>query len=269
MIQTVRPRKSLGQHFLIDDNIARNIVRDVDPSPEDIVVEIGPGQGALTRFLAPKVRKLIAVEIDDRVVDRLRTQFSQPHVEIVHSDFLDFDLTAVSKREGGRLRLVGNIPYYLTSEILIKALDERSAVQDITIMLQREVAQRLAAKPGSKKYGILSVYAQFYGTMNILFNVSPNCFFPKPKVSSTVVQERLFKKIPFNVDEKIFRTVVRTAFGNRRKTLRNALKNLPFDEAVYQTIRTLPLMDKRPEQLSVKQFVELTQYIEENLRVLA
>lgn len=258
----VTPKKSLSQHFLIDDNIARNIVRDLRLSPDDVVVEIGPGQGALTKHLAQKTRALVAVEIDGRVIEALARKFNLPGVTILHQDFLALDLAALCAREGRKLRLVGNIPYRLTSDILLKAFDERLALHDFTLMVQREVAQRLAAKPGTKAYGILSVYAKFYGNLKILFNVSPNCFYPKPKVASAVIQERFFDTTPHEVDERLFRTVVRTAFGKRRKTLRNALKYLPFDQDVVRHISTLPMLGKRPEQLSVEQFVELTNLME-------
>lgn len=268
-ISSINPKKSLGQHFLIDDNIARNIIRDLHLSVDDVVVEIGPGRGALTKYLAEKVHKLIAVEIDYRVVEELRARFDSPKVTILHQDFLTLDLHAVREQVGQPLRLVGNIPYHLTSPILIKAFDERKALRDFTLMVQREVAERLAARPGTKRYGILSVYAQFYGELELLFNVSPNCFYPKPKVSSAVVQEKLFEQIPYNVDEQMFRTVVRTAFGKRRKTLRNALKYLPFGTDVTRRIVQVArsMLDKRPEQIAVEQFVELTNAITENYHV--
>lgn len=261
----IKPKKSLGQHFLIDDNIARNIVRDLHLTAEDVVIEVGPGRGALTRYLAERTRKLVAVEIDRRVVGELKAQFDSPNVTIIHQDFLEFDLHALHAQVGRKLRLVGNIPYHLTSPILLKAFDERTALQDFTLMVQREVAQRLAAKPGTKQYGILSVYARFYGKLKLLFNVSPNCFYPKPKVLSAVVQENLFEHIGHEVDERLFRTVVRTSFGKRRKTVRNALKYLPFEDEVVGKIVALPtpLLDKRAEQLTPEQFVELTNMVAE------
>ena len=266
-VTLTRPKKSLGQTFLIDDNIARNIIRDLRLSPDDVVVEIGPGHGALTKYLAERVHKLIAVEIDQRIVGELAVRFESPSVTIINQDFLALDLRALQARVGRKLRLVGNIPYHLTSPILLKAFDERVALRDCTLMVQREVAQRLAANPCTKQYGIPSVYARFYGELGILFNVSPNCFYPKPKVSSAVIQETLFEKLPYKVDEQLFRTVVRTAFGKRRKTVRNALKYLPFEKDLVQTFvgASNPLFDKRPEQLAVAHYVELTNTIEERL----
>lgn len=264
----IRPRKSLGQHFLIDDNIARNIVRDLQLSPNDVVVEIGPGRGALTKHVAPRVRKLVAVEVDARAVEELRAQVRFPNTEVVHQDFLEFDLVGLSKHEGQRLRLIGNIPYNLTSEIILKAFDERASLQDFTFMVQREVARRLAARPGTKEYGILSVYAQLYGQMKVLFSVSQNCFYPKPAVSSAVIQEKLFESLPYMVDENMFRTVVRTTFGKRRKTLRNSLKYLPWEHLLRDARLSPSLLDKRPEQLSVEEFVELTNLLTQHSHTL-
>lgn len=255
----VKPKKSLGQHFLVDDNIARNLVRDMHLSVDDVVVEIGPGRGALTKLLAPMVQTLVAVEVDGRIVEDLHRRFPQTNVTIVHQDFLEFDLRDLSKRTGRKLRLVGNIPYNLTSEILVKAFDERSALQDLTVMVQREVARRLSAEPGTKDYGILSVYARLYGRLRVLFSVSPNCFYPKPRVASAVIQEQFFDALPYDVDEEMFRVVVRTTFGKRRKTLRNSLKYLPWQvESISTMSSTSNLLDKRPEQLSVEEFVQLT-----------
>jgi len=264
----IRPKQSLGQNFLIDDNIARNIVRELHLSETDVVVEIGPGQGALTKHLVGKVKKLFAVEVDKRVVVELRDKFQSENVEIVHQDFLEVRLSEWQEKFKTKLRLVGNIPYHLTSPILFKAFEERSSIRDITMMVQREVAKRIASKPNTKDYGILSVFAHFYGIPKCLFNVSPNCFYPKPKVTSTVVQIHLHDEILYNVNEKLFSSVVRTAFGKRRKTLRNSLSYLPYDASMVETLLEkidFPL-DKRPEQLTVEQFVGLTNQIEQILR---
>lgn len=261
----ISPRKSLGQHFLIDDNIGRNIVRDLYLSSDDVVVEIGAGRGALTKHVAPRVRKLIAVEVDARAVEELRARVRLPNTEVVHQDFLEYDLVALSKRENRRLRLIGNIPYNLTSEIILKAFDQRAALRDFTFMVQREVAHRLAAQPGTKQYGILSVYAQLYGRMRILFPVSRHCFYPKPRVASAVIHEELFEVLPYAVDEAMFRAVVRTTFGKRRKTLRNSLKYLPWESLPYDAGISPAILDKRPEQLSVEEFVELTNLLTQHL----
>lgn len=261
----VRPKQSLGQNFLVDDNISRKIANAIHLQSSDVVLEVGAGQGALTRQLAGKSKHLIIVEIDGRVVDRLREEFVSPGVTVLHADILDISFREWSERFGKRIRVVGNIPYHLTSPILFKAFDEHHAVSDVTIMIQREVAQRLVAVPGTKEYGIPSVLAQFYGIVEMLFNVSPNCFYPKPKVTSTVLQLRMHERLPFSVNEALLRTVVKTTFGKRRKTIRNSLQYLPFAEEMIARIiarEDFPL-ERRAEQLSVEEFVHLTQSIEE------
>jgi 16S rRNA (adenine1518-N6/adenine1519-N6)-dimethyltransferase len=260
----IKPKQSLGQNFLIDDNIARNIVRDLDIRPDDILIEIGPGKGALTKHLAGKCKHLIAMEIDGRVVEELQAAYNSPGVTILHKDFLEASLPSLRRKFSQKLRLLGNIPYHLTSPILFKAFEEHASLTDITIMLQREVARRIVAKPSTKDYGILAVQANFYGVPKIFFNVSPNCFYPRPKVESSVLRIAFHPKKLYHVDEKLFTLVVKTTFGKRRKTLRNSLQYLPYDEDMLDQIISLDgsLMEKRPEQLTVEQFVGLVQQIE-------
>lgn len=258
-----KPRQSLGQNFLIDENIVRNIIKAFRPEPDDVVVEIGPGRGALTGHLAGRVRHLVLVEIDGRIIEDLRSRFTAPNVTILHADFLDVDLKSLRDLHHNKVRLIGNIPYHLTSPILFKAFDDRAAIVDVTIMAQREVTRRIVAKPGNKEYGILSVATRFYGTPKVLFDVSPNCFYPKPKVTSSILQIQLHDRLAAGADPRLFGVVVRTVFGKRRKTLRNGLKYLPYSEAVVGRIMdgvTLSL-DKRPEQLTTDQFVDLTNQI--------
>jgi 16S rRNA (adenine1518-N6/adenine1519-N6)-dimethyltransferase len=221
----VRPRRSLGQNFLRDDNTARKIVRAIDPRHGQVLLEIGPGEGALTGHLAALAQKLIIVELDDRVVARLRDELPAS-VILLHADVLDVDLEQLAE-EHGRLRVVGNIPYNITSPILFHVLDRRASVVDVTLLMQREVARRLVASPRTKEYGILSVLCQMLTDPVILFDVPPTVFFPRPKVMSSLVRlaVRPAPRHPL-LDEQTFRTVVRAAFGKRRKTLRNALRDL-------------------------------------------
>ena len=263
----IRPKQSLGQNFLTDDNIARKIVSELDLNNDDVVVEIGPGQGALTKHLIGKAKKLFAVEIDKRVINVLQEKFSPQDVEIIHGDFLDVRLADLQKISSTKLRLVGNIPYHLTSPILFKAFEEKNAVRDITMMIQREVARRIAAKPNNKDYGILSVFAHYYGTPKSRFNVSPNCFYPKPKVTSTVIQITFHDEYDNYGNENLFNIIVRTVFGKRRKTLSNSLSYLPYDEKIVESLLEkidFPL-DKRPEQLTIEQFIDLTNKISTRL----
>lgn len=262
---TIKPKQSLGQNFLIDDNIAKKIIRELHLKSDDVILEIGAGNGALTSHFLGCVKHIIAVEIDKRIIEELRNRFSPSDVTILHGDFLQTELIEWYRRYTEPLRIVGNIPYHLTSSILFKIYHERSFVKDLTIMVQREVAQRIVAKPGGKEYGILSVLTQFYGKPRVLFTISPNCFYPKPKVTSAVIQIGIHEQIPNNVNEQILQTVVKTTFGKRRKTLRNSLQYLPYDKALLKEFireKKVPV-DKRPEQLSVEQFVHLTQHIEQ------
>ena len=259
----IKPKQSLGQNFLVDENITKNIIRDLHLKPDDVVIEIGPGTGALTSHLINCVKWLTVVEIDGRVIEELRKKFPSPNVTILHQDFLDTDLFTLKNSVNTRLRVVGNIPYHLTSPILFKVFENAACVRDLTVMIQREVARRIIAEPGSKEYGILSVFCGFYGVPKILFNVSPNCFYPKPKVTSSVVHLQLHQSRLREIDLALFHLVGRTAFGKRRKTLRNSLQYLPFEEEVVgRIINSKPtMMDQRPEQLTVDQFVGLTKEI--------
>ena len=260
----IKPKQSLGQNFLIDDNIAKKIVRDLHLTEDDVIVEIGPGKGALTKHLVDRVRQLIVVEIDGRVINDLRERFATNNISIIHQDFLDTDLTRLRDEHRGKLRILGNIPYHLTSPILFKVFDEILAVKDLTMMVQREVARRITAHPSTKEYGILSVLTRFYGTPKMLFHVPPDCFYPKPKVTSTVFQVAFFDKLPYTVDALLFKEIVKTTFGKRRKTLGKSLHYLPRDPSIIERITkgNEAGLKRRPEELSVADFVSLTQDIE-------
>jgi 16S rRNA (adenine1518-N6/adenine1519-N6)-dimethyltransferase len=261
-------KKSLGQNFLIDENIARNIIRELQLRASDVVLEIGPGRGALTKYLKDSVQTLIAVEIDKKIAVNLLKEFSDHNINILHKDILDVSFPSIAKEYGAKLRVVGNIPYHLTSSIIFKVLDEHSSVRDLTIMVQREVAHRIIAKPNTKDYGILSVLTQFIGYPRCLFDVSPNCFYPKPKVVSAVVNIPIREEKNIAVNETLFRTVVKTTFGKRRKTLRNSLKFLPYDIKIVNDILggIGSTLDNRPEDLTVSDFAELSMKIEQYIR---
>lgn len=279
----ISPRKSLGQNFLQDDNILRKIVASLELKSDDVVVEIGPGPGALTRLLADACR-LTAVEVDRRAVERLREEFAG-RVTIVEGDILKVpaaDLLARhllnentanvagaaiaarddhGKRPGDQpsLRVVGNIPYYITSDILFWVIDQRMLITDATLMIQEEVADRLVARPRTKAYGILSVFAQHYATPRRLFGVSRNCFYPRPDVDSAVIRLDLRPDVPV-VDDALFRTLVRGTFGKRRKTIRNGLAYAGVPKEVIADLG--PVADRRPEELSPEDFVRLTEDVQ-------
>lgn len=253
----LRPRKALGQNFLRDDNIARKIVASLDARREDSVLEIGPGEGALTKRLAGKCGSLTVVDVDRRVVELMERMFAASMVEVLHADFLSLDLDAFAQTHPGRLRVLGNIPYNITSPILFHVLDNRSSVVDLLIMVQKEVGQRMASRPGNGDYGILSVFCGYCAHVEILFDVSPNAFYPKPQVTSTVVHLTMrASSVSPARDEQFFRAMVRAAFGKRRKTLRNSLRY--FCEPRGIQLPDLLVLDRRPEELSIQELVELS-----------
>ena len=252
----VRAKKALGQHFLTDLSIARRIAETIDQYKGLPVVEVGPGMGVLTQFLLEAGHDVTVVELDEESVDYLRVNFPQLEGRIVFDDFLKLDLrTIVGDRQ---FVVIGNYPYNISSQIFFKVLDYKDQVVCCSGMLQREVAQRLAAGPGSKAYGILSVLLQAWYDGEYLFTVDEHVFNPPPKVKSGVIRFTRNQVTELGCDEKLMRTVVKSTFGQRRKQLRNSVKALvPKDSPVLG----LPVMNMRPEQLSVRQFVELTNTI--------
>ncbi len=255
----VRPKKSLGQHFLHDLNIARKIVESLklEGYPEN-VLEIGPGMGVLTQFLtANKQLNLLLIEIDRDSVAYLKKHFPALGDKIIEGDFLKSDLNGFFT---GPFSIIGNFPYNISSQIFFKVLEHRDRVVQIVCMLQKEVAERLAAKPGSKTYGILSVLLQAYYDIHVLFKVPAGVFTPPPKVLSAVISVERNKRERLNCDQTLFTQVVKQGFNNRRKTLRNALKNLNLAAQVS----SLSLLDKRAEQLSVEDFESLCRLIQES-----
>lgn len=255
----IKPLKRFGQNYLVDKNIIEKIVNQFSPHPDDIAIEIGPGQGALTSLLSEKVKKLFAVEIDKRVIENLKLQF--PSVEFINEDFLKLNLNSL---DGGiKKRVIGNIPYYITSPIIFKLIEERETISDAILMTQLEVAQRIIAKPRTKDYGILSVIVNFFADTQLCFKISPNVFYPKPKVESAIIHLNFDKEIRSDVDPKFFIKVVKASFGNRRKTLKNSLSNGGFSELDFAAIDFD--FTRRAEELIIDDFVMLTNLIRNNL----
>lgn len=242
-------KKSLGQHFLKDENICRKIISSLQEHPFRQLLEVGPGGGALTKYLL-KLEDIDfkAVELDEEKVAYLLQTFPQLQGKIIHESFLDID-----KPFSGRFTVVGNFPYNISTQILFKILEWKEDVEAVVGMFQKEVAQRVAAKEGSKVYGVLSVLVQAFYKVEYLFDVHENCFQPPPKVKSGVIRLFPLKEVPLMKSEQYFFQLVKTAFNQRRKTLRNAVKSL-FDAADLQD----ELFNKRAEQLTVQQFAELT-----------
>ncbi|MEX1275901.1 MAG: 16S rRNA (adenine(1518)-N(6)/adenine(1519)-N(6))-dimethyltransferase RsmA [Bacteroidota bacterium] len=250
----IKPKKSLGQNFLHDDNIARNIVQSLALQSGDHLLEIGPGKGALTKFLIRKTPDFLAVELDPRAVALLRETFGDS-LELLQTDVLTVSLIDLAEQRRARFKVVGNIPYYITSEILFWLLDQHEAVLEATLMVQLEVAQRFVAKPRTKEYGILSIFSQHYTEPRLLFKVSRNSFYPVPKVDSAVVR-LVFKRDLPDCDHLLFRNIVRATFGKRRKTLRNGLKFMGFTDDQLDSIGFD--LTRRSEELSPQDYVELS-----------
>ena len=256
----VRPKKALGQHFLTDLDVAARIASTLDAAPGMPVLEIGPGMGVLTQYILASGRELDVVEIDTESVAWLRSHMPALDGHIIEGDFLRLPLDTIF---GGRpFALIGNYPYNISSQIFFHMLEYRDHVPFCSGMLQREVAERIAAAPGSRTRGILSVLLQLWYDVRYLFTVPPGVFNPPPKVHSGVIELKRNSRLDAGCDERLLRTVVKTAFGQRRKTLRNSLRGLLPPGA---QLPDSPIMAMRPEQLSVDQFVELTLTVE-NLR---
>lgn len=262
MSHSVRPKKKLGQHFLTDLNIARAIADTVDACPSIPVLEIGPGMGVLTQFLVDKSRELKAVEIDRESVAYLSANFPSLEGRVISGDFLRMRLDEVF---GGRqFVLTGNYPYDISSQIFFRMLDYRHLIPCCTGMIQREVAQRIASAPGCKAYGVLSVMIQAWYDVEYLFTVAETVFNPPPKVKSAVIRLTRNHTERLGCDERLFRSVVKTSFGQRRKMLRVSLKPL-FAGKDAGDFFDSPSLTRRPEQLSVAEFVELTNRVAEAL----
>ncbi len=251
----VRPKKSLGQHFLKDQHIAQKIVEALDISVNKVLVEIGPGTGVLTQYLLKKNPELKVAEIDRDSVAYLKQHFPELDGAIIEGDILKLAWDSFS---ADRFDIIGNFPYNISSQIFFKILDHRHKVDQVVCMLQKEVAERIASEKGNKVYGILSVLLQAYYDIELLFKVPPGVFFPPPKVMSAVIRLKRNKTARLDCDEQMFKAVVKQGFQNRRKTLRNALKRLNLAPSVA----SMKLLDKRAEQLSVADFIFLTQQIE-------
>ncbi len=261
-MRQVRPKKNLGQHFLTDLNIARRIADTVDACPDIPVLEIGPGMGVLTQYLVEKPREVKAVEIDDESVRYLNEKFPKLHDKILGEDFLHMDLWQVF--DGKPFVLTGNYPYDISSQIFFKMLDNKDLIPCCTGMIQREVALRIASNPGSKQYGILSVMIQAWYDTEYLFTVDEDVFNPPPKVKSAVIRMKRNSVTNLGCNEALFKRVVKTVFNQRRKMLRVSLKPLFSKDGMPPTdFFAGEMMTQRPEQLSVADFVALTNRIEE------
>jgi 16S rRNA (adenine1518-N6/adenine1519-N6)-dimethyltransferase len=252
----VRAKKHLGQHFLTDESVAENIANTLSFEGYKHVLEIGPGMGVLTKYLLEKPVKTHVIEIDSESVDYLKANYLNLADRVYEKDFLKYDLTEIFKDES--FAVIGNFPYNISTQIVFKTLEMREQIPEFSGMFQKEVAARICSKEGSKVYGILSVLTQAFYEAEYLFTVPPTVFNPPPKIDSGVLRLRRKENFTLPVEEKLFFRVVKTAFQQRRKTLRNSLKTFNLSDNLKANV----IFDKRPEQLSVDSFLELTQLIE-------
>jgi len=253
------PIKRFGQNYLRDENIIEKIISEVSPKSNDLIIEIGPGEGALTSNLLEKTEKLIAVEIDKRNVEVLASKY--PKLNLISGDFLELDLNTIFKKYGKKLRIVGNIPYNITSPIIFKMIENKQIIHDSVLMVQHEVAQRITSKSGGKEYGILSVIIQNFADVKLCFKVSPNVFYPRPKVYSAVIHLCFKENLNERKDDEVFIKLVKSAFGNRRKMLYNSLKNSIFSHLNF--INTGIDLSLRAEKLSIEDFRILAKFASE------
>ena len=263
------PSKSLGQNFLIDQGILKSIVQAAELTKEDVVLEIGPGLGSLTAELAESAGSVLAVEIDKRLVPILReTLKGYDNIRIINADILQLDPAAeFGDVSPGRLKIVANLPYYITTPVIMKLLESGIKAKTMVLMVQKEVADRMKASPGGKDYGALSVAVQYYSKPSVVQEVPPQSFIPKPEVYSSVIKLELYDKPPVELyDEMLFFRLVKAAFGQRRKTLVNALNNAGYfsldKEEIKRMLEKTGIGEKqRGETLSLEQFAQLANLI--------
>ena len=258
-MKSVKPKKNLGQHFLTDLSIAQRIADTVDACPSLPILEVGPGMGVLTQFLMEKERELKVVEIDRESVEYLNNRWPKLSDRILGEDFLRMDLTKVF--DGEQFVLTGNYPYDISSQIFFRVIEFRNIIPCCTGMIQKEMAERIAAKPGTKAYGILSVLLQLWYDIELLFKVPPGVFNPPPKVDSAVIRMTRNEVTDCGCSEKLLRNIVKGTFQQRRKMLRVSLRPVLRSlspERDFSAFLARPELTRRPEQLSVKDFVQLT-----------
>ena len=263
-------QKKFGQNFLIDEHVLSKIIRSAEITEDDFVVEIGPGIGTLTQYLAASAREVAAIEIDDALIPILKDTLSAyDNVTVIHEDVLKIDLCKLAEeKNGGKpIKVVANLPYYITTPIIMGLFENHVPVESITIMVQKEVADRMKTGPGSKDYGALSLAVQYYAKPELVANVPPNCFMPRPRVGSAVIRLTRHTEVPVEAeDEKLMFQIIRASFNQRRKTLVNGLANAPEPhipkEITTEVLEEMGLSASvRGEALTLAQFAELSNRI--------
>jgi 16S rRNA (adenine1518-N6/adenine1519-N6)-dimethyltransferase len=269
---SISPAKRLGQHFLMDKGIMMVIMRIAEVNSQDTVVEVGPGLGEMTKLLASKAKRVIAIEVDESMLALLEERLDEYDNIVLHrGDALKFDFLNESRKWGEKLKVVSNLPYNISTQLLFRFVEMREAFSGLTLMLQKEVAERIVAIPGGRQYGVLSVFLQIYCDASIRRIVQPSSFFPRPKVESAVVRFDFLQKPRVEIeDEAIFRKVVKASFGHRRKTLKNALKNAPFfnseGEKIEVNLRKAGIdLRRRGETLTLREFAAISEVISKGM----
>ncbi len=257
------PRKRLGQHFLVDRNILNKLIRIAEVDQEDVVLEVGPGLGEMTLELVRKAKRVIAVEIDPKMVEVLKKKTTSfPNIKILQKDILEVDFDQLFRQVGKPFKVVANLPYQISTPLLFRFIESRKLFSNLTLMLQKELAERIVALPGSKAYGALSVLTQMASHPSIQFKIKPSAFFPPPKVESVVLQIVWRKDQMMKLEEEDwFRRVVKASFSHRRKTLINSLKNsgLPLPHSIEERMTKVGIDPRRrPETLSIEEFIHLS-----------
>lgn len=259
-------QKKFGQNFLIDSNVLESIIRGAEITKDDFVLEIGPGIGTMTQYLCEAARQVVAVEIDKMLIPILEDTLSEyDNVEVINQDVLKVDIKSLAKEKnnGKPIKVVANLPYYITTPIIMGLFESGVPIDSITIMVQKEVADRMQTGPGSKDYGALSLAVQYYATAKVILNVSATCFMPRPNVDSAVIKLTRHKEPTVNVaDEKLMFKIIRASFNQRRKTLVNGLKNSPeLSFSKEQIVKAIERIGKpetiRGEALTLEEFAEL------------
>ncbi len=258
MKQNPRPLKRFGQNYLVDQNIVKKIISEFAPTHEDIILEIGPGRGVLTEYINKTGATIYAVEIDKRVIDELKEKYE--NVQFINKDFLKINLGEFVTEN--KLRIIGNIPYNITSPILFKLIDNLNLVNDALFMVQFEVAQRIIAKPRTKEYGILSVILNHFFDVKLCFKVPPTVFYPRPKVDSAIIKLTA-KKVEDSFDNKLFINTVKGAFGNRRKNLKNSYSNSIL--SVYNFDSFPVELTKRAEELVISDYLKIYEFFKKQI----
>ncbi len=256
---SLKPLRRFGQNYLVDKNVINKIIKEISPQQDEEIIEIGPGTGSLTEELLKGTSKITAIEIDKRASEVLTSKFQS--LNLINDDFLDIDLQKLCN--GNRLRIVGNIPYNITSPILFKLIKNNEFISDAVLMVQFEVAKRITGKIGTKDYGILAVLIQYFCDPRLCFKISPNVFYPRPRVYSAVIHLFFRSDVLTGKKKELFIKIVKTSFGKRRKTLKNSLSNGIFEKLNFSNSGIN--LSLRAEQLSIDNFIDLTNFAFDNL----